>query len=424
MRQPPTHGPLRLPLIVLATLGLGLWSCADEGTDDTGFAPPATEPALLIHFTVTDPSGVTSLVSVVSDLSATQEIDVGNALEIPGYVVLAAPETRNGTFFVARSDAPELVRYQLTEQGGVEQTGRVSFAGLGATTAARMLRPIHFVSDERAYFIDSELPQAIVWNPETMEIERAFGLEGLQSTDGSIPVAFDSREDQGRLIVPTGYLREDDTYAPRGRIAIIDLETDEVTYDEQNRCGYLTTTVVDEEGSIYFVSHPGHGARYAAAVAGDPTFPPCMVRMRSGADGFDPDYFLDTTTLVNRPAASIVPGPTGQAYVTIYPEGSEAFTPENYVALRFNAAWQFHSFVIGDANATVSIVEAAPETADQVGGTQVDLGNDRGERPLTPFVTVSTTDFNSTTLYDISDPNQWTEQVTVPGFVYTVVRIR
>ena len=412
-------------LVALVGIGLCVASCGDSSTDEARFASPDADTLFLIHFTVTDPNGnVTSLVSATPDLSADTTIDASRALEIPGYVVLIVSEFERNTFFVARVDAPVLERYSITDQGDLEQTGRLSFAALGTSRAALMLRPIHFISAERALFIDSELPQAIVWNPRTMEIERSFRLEGLQSTDGTTPILFDSREDQGRLIVSSGYRRPDTTHTPTGRIAIIDLETEEVIYDEQDRCGWLTTSVVDESGSIYFVSHPGQGAHHAAEADGDLAFPPCMVRMRSGADAFDPDYFLDLSTLVNRPAAAVAAATEGRAYVTIYPEGSEAFTRENREALRFSADWEFHSFVLGDANATVSKVDQAPRTADQVGAGQVEIDTESGERALVSLITISTDDFAATTLYDVSDPDRWVQGVTVPGFVYSTVRVR
>ena len=85
---------------------------------------------------------------------------------------------------------------------------------------------------------------------------------------------------------------------------------------------------------------------------------------------------------------------------------------------------EFHSFVLGDANATVSKVDQAPRTADQVGAGQVEIDTESGERALVSLITISTDDFAATTLYDVSDPDRWVQGVTVPGFVYSTVRVR
>ena len=404
-------------------LGASLVGCGDDD-GDAPFGGPDAEDLYLIHYTNQTLDGITSFIAAVPGLDASQSVDPQSTLEVSGFVGLLAPQEANGTFFVALSESPEIVRYEARQDGALVETGRVSYAGVGASSGNFMLRPAYFQAPDRAFFVVPEALRVVIWNPEAMIIEGEIPLTGLAPPDGLGPRIFDSTVDEGRLIIPAGYARQNLGFDPLGRLAIVDLATLDVTYAEQNRCGWPTLSLADPAGNLYFASHPAQGSAFAAGVTGSPTFPPCLVRLRSGANEFDPDYFVDLTTLVGRPTASVAPATGGRAYVTISPRGIDEFTPENFADLRGAADWEVHIFEPGNEGSAVSRATNAPTTADQIFSGLVDIDDDDGRPIATPLVNISTEDFSQTTIYDVSDVDNWIPGIVVPGYTYNIVRIR
>ncbi|MEN0065207.1 MAG: hypothetical protein AAGA48_23890 [Myxococcota bacterium] len=403
--------------VVLCALAIG---CEEPRSPEFG-------GSYAIHYTQQTPDTFNSVIATVSDIDAGTEVRKGGSIEVPGFLgLLATPDIPN-TFFVALADAPEIIRYEIGESGDLSETGRLSYAGLGANEGNFMLNPNYFAEATRAYMVVPSALKVAIWNPESMTIEGEISLDGLTAPDATLtPRLIDAQVDRGRLVIPTGYSREDFTYEPLGRLAVVDVDNETVAYSERDDCGYFTLSVRDQRDRLYFISHPGQGARFAGDSAGDPGFPPCMVRMESGADGFDPDYYLDMTTLTadGRPTASVVQATDGNAYVTVHPDGPSAFTPKNWVDLRFSADWEVHIFEPGNELETFEKLSGPPATADQIFGGLVELESDRGRLVETPYVSLSTADFAETTIYDVSDPDNWVAGITLPGYVYTVLRFR
>jgi len=393
-------------------------------TDNTGTGDGDGEPTaqFLVNHALFTPDGSTTFLSLVDSLSAGTEVDTSESIELPGYVIVSAPPDRSGTFYIGLSDRPLLQRYEVGLDGTVAVTGEVSFAGLGLTSASSLIDPIHYVSPTKAYFVDNATLQVIVWNPQAMEIVGSFELDGLFE-DTYVPVMYFLNEDAGRLVVSSGYQRPDMTFDPMGRVAIIDTANDSVVYGEQTRCGFLSWTTQDTDGNTYFISHSGQAITRAAGVSGDPTFEPCMVRLESGATDFDDSYYVDLTTLTGRPAGALVPGAGDTAYTLVYQEDAPPITPDNYNDAFGAPFWEYYSFTLGDEENTIAKVPDVPAGAPYAVGFEVDVGTATAPLP-TPFATSVSADFSSTVVYDITDPTVWTPEISAPGFVYSIKRIR
>ncbi|MEM9193870.1 MAG: hypothetical protein AAGF12_32140 [Myxococcota bacterium] len=403
----------------------------DTGTPDAEPQEPV-DPLYVAHFTQQTPDAFNSLVGIVSDLSAGTQFDVTGALTFPGFLGVVTPPTPNGSFFVMLGDETVIIRYDISETGElVEFDPRLNYSSLGATRGNFMLSFAHFISEDRAYMVVPDALSVLVWNPQTMTIVESIDLSsGLTPPDNLRTRTTDSRIDaQGRLLVPMGYCRfmnDDNTCAPLMRVAIIDPTDFSVTYDEDTRCGRPTLSVTDASGAIYFISHPGQSSQFVGGAAGDPAFPGCLIRVQAGADGFDPNYYVNQLDLTpeGRPIGSIIPGVGNRAYATVWPRSPDEFDAANWFELRSEPVWQVFSFEPGNEAATFALESGIPTTADQISGRLVSVRRPSGEDELIPVALTNPDGFDSTTFNDVSDPNNWAPGIVFPGFAYSVNRAR
>ncbi|MEM1414486.1 MAG: hypothetical protein AAGH15_06285 [Myxococcota bacterium] len=409
-------------------------SSADTGTADMGTNPDPDAgvdlpPVYAIHFTQQTPDTFNSLIGTVSTLDGSEAFDVSTALEFPGFLGVTAPTEYDGSFYVALGDETVIIRYDVTDEGDLVEFDRLNYGSLGATSGNFMLRFAHFISPERAYLVVPDALSVLIWNPQTMRIVDSVDLtEGIAPPEGLLTRFTDSRiDDAGRLLVPVGYCRPspDFTCAPLMRLAIIEPETFAVTYDEDTRCGRPTLSVTDGDGAAYFISHPGQSSQFVGEAAGDPAFPGCMIRVLAGADGFDSEYYLDKLSLTpeGRPIGSVVPATGNLVYATVWPRSPDEFDAENWFTLRSEPVWEVFAFEPGNEAATFMLQADVPATADQISGGQVLIDVD-GTDVMTPLALTNPEGFGSTTLFDVSDPADWSEGITVPGFAYSVTRVR
>lgn len=392
------------------------------GSGDGADAPVETRgPQHLVYTGAFTPDGTTSLLHVVGELGDSTNFDPSLALEFGDYIDVSVPPNNvDGAFFVGLSEEPRIQRYVVGSDGTILLDGELSLAGLGVTTAANLIEGISFVAPDRAYFVDVENLQVIVFNPTDMTLVSDYSLEGLKEDSLGPPFAYFKNVDAGRIVVAFAYPRGDESTSPMGKLAIIDPETDTVTYDEQTQCGFLSWTARDQAGNLYFVSHSSQAVQFEAGLAGDPSFPPCMVRMLSGSDGFDPDYYLDLREVAGGPAGALLPGTEGRAYTFAYTQEADPITVENADAARRSPVWAYHSLELGNEATTFAKVPGLDPVIPFAIGGEIDL-NDEGR---TSFITSVAADFSETEIFDTSDPDSWQSVATVPNFVYGLYRLR
>ncbi|MEO0593284.1 MAG: hypothetical protein AAFZ38_06865 [Myxococcota bacterium] len=405
----------------------------DESNDDEQqiFADPDADQLFVLHYLVTSADGVrTSFFNAVSSLDADVDIDPANALELNEYSILETTPDLPETFFVARGDAPTVEKYEIMETGVLERTGLLNAGDLGSTFLAGGLTAFHFESATRAFIIETVTQQVIVWNPTTMTITDTVPLaEGFEPPDDTSTFIINVREDQGRFVVSASFRRPnpDGSFVPESRLAFVDIETLEVTYTETTQCGYLLYSFLAPDGFLYYASHPNQASVVASGQGGDPTSPHCMVRIQSGSTEFDDSFFLDLNGILDRPIAGVIPGAEdGRVFATVFPEDGPQFTPDNSFELRTTPFWEFYDFELGgDAAGTIRPVEGTPPTTDQVFASIVPVDDASGVPVDTLFLHVLPTDgFSGADLYNTADPDNWVRQARVPGFLYTIRRVR
>ncbi|MEM9115708.1 MAG: hypothetical protein AAGD10_19330 [Myxococcota bacterium] len=380
------------------------------------------DPQYSIFYTNQTMEGITSLVATVSSLDASTTIVPEEAVPINGFIGLLQPPALDGSYFIAEANSSIIQRYDVDADGIATPGERLNY---NAPAGNFMLRPNHYLSPDRAYFVAPSLQEVIVWNPQTVRIIERIDISGLAPDEETQNLIIsDSFIEGGRLIIPAGYAdNQTFEFEDELRAAFVDLATGEVTYDaDTGRCGRPTLSLRDQAGAVYMASHPGQGANFAA---GTQSFAPCMLRILPGASEIDPNYYLNMNDVTGgRPSASILQGQNGQAYTTVHPEMNDFFTPENQNTIRFSAEWSVNSFELGNEVGTLTPVPNLPIVPDQMFGQPVNILQPSGEDVDTPFVFLSNDQFDPTTVWDATDPNAWTAGVVVPGYIYRIIRIR
>lgn len=253
--------------------------------------PPAgaETPAYIVGSTLNGPEGWNAYVAVLAEL-APQNIDYEQVLEVPGR---ADVWVWDGKVFIAQSDAPVVSRYgvsdglELVEEDGA----RLSFAATGLASA-QFWNAI-WLTPEKAYMNNAAGLEYIVWNPRSMEIVGRVPHPSIEEREGFL--VRNSSTNRGSVVragraYHTYYWTDEnyERYAPESRIAVYDVETDELVDVLEAPCPGLDVATQDEAGNLYFSSWTGLPG--LSLVLGEPTS--CAVKIPAGSDQIDPAWTL------------------------------------------------------------------------------------------------------------------------------------
>ena len=277
-----------LLFFALAGCGDGGASPSDGGTAAAD-AGASGDGAYVVGSRIRTPDGRAFYASLVPDLSA-REIDLSASLELSGF---ARSYAFDGALFTMDSESLQIVRYDVAEDLGLTESDRFSMAGLGFT---RFNLGFLFLDREQALYFDDENYQVVRWNPRQMVIEGSASLDELLREDFEIDL-FSLHRVGDRVLVPFAWtFIEDFRLVPTVNVAILSASTGELlSVAEDDRCAAAGGAFVGPEGDLYVLGDNGAGAY---SVFGDNDLgPPCLVRIRAGADDFDPDYYVDMRSL-------------------------------------------------------------------------------------------------------------------------------
>jgi hypothetical protein len=173
-----------------------------------------------------------------------------------------------------------------------------------------------FATRERAYTFAPELDRVIVWDPEAMVRVGTLPINLPERPVGMETFAYDGYVAGNRVIwnIFSGDFEALTTY-PALVLAVAEVGDDEapVRLIEDGRCLPGGPARVDDDGDYYV-----HGAGYYGyflAYGGVPDARTCILRVRAGEDGFDPDYRLDYQTLTGSSVSEPWFHVTGSQYV-------------------------------------------------------------------------------------------------------------
>lgn len=337
-------------------------------------------------------------------------------------------------------------RYDLNENDVFEKTGEVSLENAGVTVG---FQSTFFVSDTVAYTFDPNNFKAIQWNPETMTITGST-LEYFpeQLSTGTLEWATSaSMQQAGDFIFDVRRVSDTEIgdYVPGLEIVVFDTRDESFSYEYTDRCGGFAGYAETANGDVYFTSNNVTAAAYRLQLGS--TLLPCIVRMKAGEKTIDPDYNLEFHTLLKdeldngahplsgETTAALIPS-VGNSGITlgfdedIVPVQDDTYctantsTQEDYDACLWNSgtmqrqqAWVFyHIDDLGAETPTVKKIEGMQPS----GGANFNfIVDDRA------FVLAFTADFSGSTFFDVTDPENVIEAMTVTGgFITGLARVR
>jgi hypothetical protein len=401
----------KIAALTVLTSALAVAGCSarDESTTPSG---NDAGPVYAVMYQVYDDVGSTSYLSLLDSLDIA-EIDQSQAREFGSG--RAFVQTYDGKLFVGDAESPTVTSYTLGADGELVTGKTISFALYGLDKGQFDTWNVTFISPTKAYLLDFRDGTTIIWNPTTMEIigdippAAEFYREGysFESTPGALR--------DGLLFRTVNFVNYDDAQYPSDfLLAIYDVESDQLLeLVEETRCPVPGNLVHrDEAGNIYFSNWvwPTAGALMHDA----PT--PCVLRIKSGEDRFDPEWTFDYREVTDgRQGAMFTYLADGQALLSAFYDERTSFDettdPWSYVG---SPNWRIWS-------ADVESKQGAPlDGVDFNGGafTPLKFGDE-----LFLLVPGGESVNWATQLYQVTEGGA-ESRVQLPGWSYQMVKLR
>ena len=299
-------------LVGLSLAFLAATACGDaEEADGSRVEGEATQYVLGAGLFL--PGNRTSYVGLTPSLGPHGEIVMAETIEVPGISLLYVREGQ-GEFFVDSITELLLTKYEV-DDGRILQRGQLSFARLGFSSDSRLSHNV-FVSDSRAFLVDSSTLQLVEWNPSTMEIVDTERLEGLARDDGS-PLVYAPVVRDEKAFFPFAYFDEqNDFIRPEAVMLVLDLESREYEVISDDSCGDGVYPMLTSTGDMYLASGVANGALEYLGREG--VGQACLRRIPAGSEAFDPDYHPTFRELTGgQVGGGIARGPDDTALVRV-----------------------------------------------------------------------------------------------------------
>lgn len=372
-------------------------------------------PLYAISASVFSDEGSTSYVALLPSLDAGVEIDYSRVLDVGSASSLFGPE--KGSFFaVGLDEAPTVTKYEVTADERFVERETIDFSGYGLTYMWRDPGLVPFLSEDKGYVLDNRELQVVIWDPAAMQITGSFSLADVEDPD--YPLTRFEQDPTFRgddLLVLVTHSTEDDEGAPYTSLMTIDTVNDRVTsIVREERCGGLWESVKDSKGDIYFSSGTWDAAQNRVFGSAVETAP-CIVRVKAGESGFDPDYFVSSASIGGYPAGGLVSGGGDTAYIKVLDETAlPPIDEEDFDAVWGGEVWQWWRLELG-SSAPATPITSLP-LANGGGGELSVEGRS--------YVRHATADFARTTLLDMGAEGGPIEGLTLRGYPYGIVRVR
>jgi hypothetical protein len=388
-------------------------------TDSSVTTPPDDAPAesvpplYAIGASVFGPEGNnTSYVALVPSLGREVQIDYSQVLEVASASTVFGPH-KGAVFAVGLDEKPTLTKYEITEQARFVEHETLDFTNFGLSYMWRDPGLVPFLSANKAYVLDADELQVVVWDPEAMLIVGSFSIDGVADADYPITRFEPDPTLRGDELLVVATHSTDDVTAPFSTLISFDTKNDRVTRVlREERCGGLWDSVQDSKGDVYFSTGVWDAAQHR--VLGDSVAAaPCIVRVKAGANEFDPNYFVEATSIGGTAAGGLVSGGGDVAYLKVLDEAAlPAIEPTDFDDVWAGANWSWWRVELGSNNAQRSSLPAA--------------GGGGGELYVDGKAYARNTDseFSATTLLDMSASGGPSQQLSLRGYPYGIVRVR
>lgn len=389
-------------MLLMAVVGCG--GSSDNGTGGTS----GNEFLVLTRVRTPDSRAVFASVLPTLDVPT---IDLTGALELSG---LSRVLTFGGKVFSFDGESGVVTRYVVEGTRLVEDTredgsrARFSMSRVGVVAFTNQ---IAFISETRAYYVDLQNAQVVVWSPTEMDITSTFDApqlrrQGFGSVGGGVSVIGDF------VFMPISWGNQSlGTFVPVAALAVFSAIEDSVFgIIEDDRCVLSSAAFVDS-GAVYLVADAGGGLVDIFAEPGTVP-PPCLLEWIPGETSFNPDFYRDISEIAGvRIVTNGLGRGDGTFILQLYTSDVDPATLEPLELIDGNF-WQWG--VIDFRQDTSTLIESiAPGGISSAGWVVDDMY----------FVPQFDDSAGSSTLFEIESPDA-TEFFTATGEIFIVARIR
>jgi hypothetical protein len=378
------------------------------GEDDAQSAP--TPPLYLVATRVF--SADETLGYITPTRSLDEPLDYSRALEIAGGGVLYASEGI-GTFLIGAGEAPEITRYEVTEDDRLVPGQTLSFQNEGVIYL--YAGSVIFVDEHKAYYTDLDQLQLIAFDPTDMVITGTVSLAEAER-DGYFTSFGDAIVRDDGVYFPGQWFREPDwDRVPSGSLLVhVDPATNEVTMTADERCTTMLPSLTTRRGDTYWFSdmyntyaRRGHGPENG--------FPDCALRLRAGATTFDPNWELDVGSRTGGAATlAVLQGGDTSMWLRVLDEAAvDLPSPADFETLDTAPGWQWWLLDV-ESDAPAVRNDDRPLSQSSAIGMYVD-----GRA----FTTLENEDYSETLLLELTERG-FVERTTARGVIDQVARVR
>lgn len=344
-------------------------------------------------------------------------------LVVPGYTGIAIPEGNNPdhAFFVGHPIQASFQRYVIDENGKPKADRVIDFTATGVQNTGRaLMRAGKIISASQGYFLDHKSLQIVEFNPTEMTITDKVSLKSLE--EKSLPGRWSIFPvmDGDRFIATISYSDADSKPAAHTKVVILDTKTNKFVTDTSTQCGSVSASAKDAAGNMYFASHDDTALSH---FKGASAFPPCAIRINSGANEWDDSYLLNLQNLTNdgRLAMTVMPGKGNIGYTQVLSSATQAtLDPDTALPALRGTVWEFHRVDLTDDAATSTKLDYQHNNMSRV---QYGAFKHHQLGDITWMFRMNGNGISST-IINSTDPESWTDLAVAPGMLEMVGRLR
>ena len=302
------HTPSILRNVAALTLAACLCACSSD--DEIAQVPSNSANVVgsgaLLVITERESTDAASLhyLHVLSEWPSNGELDYDSAVEL-GQPVVAFVQGK--ALYVYHAQAGKIEKITVDEDLKVHRgegtDDEISLVGKGISGFDA--EPIK-VSADLAFVVDEKSAQIARWSPSKMELEGADPIPGeLLEREGGMKVQFQLGVAANKRVFTAASYRNWETNSVTQAAALGAFEQDapgDIKILEDDRCAPSVTIgpFVDQD-HVYLVGD-GVGGYDLLANPKKVEKPQCVVRLKTDANAFDKDYFINLNELLDTPA--------------------------------------------------------------------------------------------------------------------------
>ena len=310
----------RIRRCLLASVGLlSLVACGGSDTSpEPGDTFGADDPVYAVSFRIAGTSGapVSGFAALVDSLDADTELDLGRSIEIPNGGLAVGPG-RGGSIFLVDGATPLLEKVELLPDGSVEPRGVLSTQAFSISSNGVSAGNFIFLSETKAYVIDTLAFLIIIWNPESLEITGTIDFSGARASGSVGFVSNRSVRRDNELVFALSRIAGS-TFEPHSALVFVDVENDSINrIVELPECAAVSDLMIVDEGSIYAASDIASVFNRLSGRNDDTT--ECFVRIPPGTYDVE-DYTVFSERTGGRLAGTMLQLSDTRAYVRVLDE--------------------------------------------------------------------------------------------------------